>query len=181
LAFYTGTDDLRLPFSEDADVALNYGNQTLSATWTHIFSDNIFSNFTATGSRYFNYPSFNIGGTPFERSNNIYDFSLKGDIDYYHNDSHDISAGFWVGQLTLKLRIPLIIKIPFSRAFSRSMARSIFRMSGRFRKNGRPHPAFASMDSVKAATCARPLACHWSIALPKASDSRPPTDAITNS
>ncbi|HLR32669.1 MAG TPA: TonB-dependent receptor, partial [Fodinibius sp.] len=104
LAFYTGTDDLRLPFSDDANVSLNYGNQTLSATWTHIFSDNVFSNFTATGSRYFNYPSFNIGGTPFERSNNIYDFSLKGDIDYYPNDRHDISAGFWVGLLTLKLQ-----------------------------------------------------------------------------
>src|SRR5699024_495598 len=104
LAFYTGTDDLRLPFSDDANVSLNYGNQTLSATWTHIFSDNVFSNFTATGSRYFNYPSFSIGGTPFERSNNIYDFSLKGDIDYYPNDRHDISAGFWVGLLTLKLQ-----------------------------------------------------------------------------
>ncbi|WP_372638039.1 carboxypeptidase-like regulatory domain-containing protein, partial [Fodinibius sp.] len=73
LSFYTGSDNLRFPFAEDAGVRLHYGNQTLSSTWTHIFSDKIFSTVTVTGSRYFNFPSFKISGTPFERSNNIYD------------------------------------------------------------------------------------------------------------
>lgn len=104
LAIYTGTDNLRFPFAEDAGVNLNYGNQTLSSTWTHIFSDQLFGNFTLTGSRYFNFPSFNIASTPFRRSNNIYDFSVKGDLEYLANSNHEISAGFWTGNLTLKLR-----------------------------------------------------------------------------
>jgi hypothetical protein len=104
LAFYTGTDDLKFPFADDAGVNLNYGNQTLSSTWSHIFSDKVFSNFTITGSRYFNFPSFNIASTPFERSNNIYDLSVKGDIEYLPDNSHEITTGFWMGSLTLKLQ-----------------------------------------------------------------------------
>lgn len=104
LAFYTGTDDLKFPFAEDAGVNLNYGNQTLSSTWTHIFSERVFSNFTLTGSRYFNFPSFNIASTLFNRSNNIYDLSIKGDIEYLPNNNHEISTGFWLGSLTLKLQ-----------------------------------------------------------------------------
>lgn len=103
LAFYSGIDDLNFPFAEDASILLNYGNQTLSSSWTHIFSEKLFSNFTVTGSRYFNYPSFDIASTPFERSNNIYDLSIKGDLEYLLSDKHEISTGFWAGSLTFNL------------------------------------------------------------------------------
>ncbi|MGM0545535.1 MAG: TonB-dependent receptor [Bacteroidota bacterium] len=103
-AFYTGTDDLKFPFGTDAGINLNYGNQTLSSTWTHVFSDKLFSNFTATGSRYFNYPSINLASTPIDRSNNIYDFSLKSDFEYLPNEDHELSTGFWIGNITLKLQ-----------------------------------------------------------------------------
>lgn len=104
LAFYTGTDNLNFPFATDASINLNYGNQTLSSTWTHIFSDKVFSNFTLTGSRYFNYPAINIASTPIDRSNNIYDFSLKSDFEYLPNDNHELLSGIWIGNLTLKLQ-----------------------------------------------------------------------------
>lgn len=104
LAFYSGVDDLNFPIAEDADIKINYGNQTLSSNWTHIFSDKVFANFTLTGSRYFNFPSFNIASTPFNRSNNIYDLSVKGDVEYLPDDHHEISSGFWIGSLTLKLQ-----------------------------------------------------------------------------
>lgn len=104
LAFYSGNDRLKLPFAEDAGINLNYGNQTLSGTWTHLFSDRLFSTFTATGSRYFNFPNFEIASTPIERDNNIHDFSLKGDLEYLHSEQHDLAAGFWSGVKTLKLR-----------------------------------------------------------------------------
>ncbi|MDR8392733.1 TonB-dependent receptor [Aliifodinibius sp. S!AR15-10] len=104
LAFYSGIDNLLFPFSEDASIKLNYGNQTVSSTWTHIFSNKVFSHFTVTGSRYFNFPSFNIATTPFERSNNIYDFSVKGDIEYHPNDRHSVSTGIWSGIMTLKVQ-----------------------------------------------------------------------------
>jgi hypothetical protein len=104
LAFYAGNDDLKFPFGDDARINLDYGNQTLSSTWTHIFSDNVFSNFTATASRYFNFPSFDVASTPFERSNNIYDFSIQGDVEYFPSDNHDISTGFDLSLLTLKIK-----------------------------------------------------------------------------
>ncbi|CAN5373985.1 TonB-dependent receptor [soil metagenome] len=103
LAFYTGKDKVSFPFSEDASFNLDYGNQTLSANWSHIFSENLFSNLVVTGARYFNYPDFEMSGTPMERANNIYDFSAKGDLEYI-TGNHQVSAGIWTGISTLKIQ-----------------------------------------------------------------------------
>jgi len=103
LAFYSGNDNVVVPFADDASIRLDYGNQTLSGNWSHIFSERLFGNLTITGSRYFNFPSFNIAATPFERSNNIYDFSVKGDLEYLVGDRHELRTGFWGGSLILKL------------------------------------------------------------------------------
>lgn len=103
LAFYTGNDKLRFPFGDDAEFVLNYGNQTLSSNWTHIFNEKLFSNFVLTGSRYFNFPEFEAASTTFERSNNLYDFSLKTDLEYLPNERHQFSMGIWTGAFTLRL------------------------------------------------------------------------------
>lgn len=103
LGSYAGIDYISVPFANDASIRLNYGNQTGSGTWTHIFSSEVFSHLIVTGSRYFNYPTFSIATTPFDRSNNVYDFSLKGDLQYLPNTRHQFKAGFWAGSLTLKL------------------------------------------------------------------------------
>jgi hypothetical protein len=102
LAFYSGTDAVSFPFLEDASIRLNYGNQTISTQWRRIISDKLFGSVTVTGSRYFNEPSFSIAGTPFERNNEIFDFSLKSDLEYIPNQNHSISAGIWSGILTLR-------------------------------------------------------------------------------
>jgi len=102
LAFYTGTDNVLFPFGEDASIGLNYGNRTVSAQWRKILSDKLFLKTTATGSRYFNNPQFSIGGTPFERNNNVYDISLKSDLEYIPNEKHTVSTGFWAGNLILR-------------------------------------------------------------------------------
>lgn len=104
LAFYSGNDLVSFPFGDDALFNLDYGNQTLSGNWTHIFSEKLFSNFVVTGSRYFNYPTFELGGTPFERDNNIHDFSIKSDLEYRPADAHQVTAGIWAGVSTLKLK-----------------------------------------------------------------------------
>src|SRR5690606_18669733 len=96
-------DVLKFPIAESFDIKLLYGNQTVSSNWTHIFSEKLFSNFVVTGSRYFNFPEFNLSGTSIERNNNIFDFSVKGDIEYFLNDQHSIKAGVWGGLMTLKL------------------------------------------------------------------------------
>jgi hypothetical protein len=103
LAFYSGQDKVNFPFSDDAEFKLNYGNRTLSTNWTHIFSDKLFSNFVLTGSQYFNYPEVELGGTPIERRNNIYDYSVKADLEYLPNEKHELAIGIWAGTLTIRL------------------------------------------------------------------------------
>jgi hypothetical protein len=103
LAFYSGTDKVLFPFGQDAVFDLNYGNRTLSLSWTRIFSQKVFSVFTLTGSQYFSNPKIRISATPFERVNEISDFSAKGDIEYFASDRHQIKAGFWAGRFDLNL------------------------------------------------------------------------------
>lgn len=100
-AFYGGIDYIRVPFAEDANAKLRYGNVTGSVNWTHLTSDNIFSNLTVTGSRYFNFPILDLAGTAIKRDNNVYDYSLRYDLQYIPNEIHDIEAGIWTGHLNL--------------------------------------------------------------------------------
>ena len=104
MAFYSGKDRVDFPFGDDAEFKLNYGNQTISGNWTHIFNETTFSNFVVTGSRYFNFPNFEIAGTPFKRDNNIYDLSLKADIEYLPNEKHSASTGIWAGVFTFRIQ-----------------------------------------------------------------------------
>jgi len=104
LAFYAGNDNVSIPFQEDANIRLKYGNQTVSSQWRRIFSDKVFGSFTATGSRYFNEPTIRIAGTPIERNNDIFDFSLKADLEYLPNEFHTFSAGVWGGNILLRFQ-----------------------------------------------------------------------------
>jgi hypothetical protein len=103
-AFYDGSDKVEFPFADDAKFNLEYGNRTLSTNWTHIFSKKVFSKFTLTSSRYFNYPRIRISGTPVERDNKVSDISVKGDIEYVGSESHQLKSGFWLGGLTLTIK-----------------------------------------------------------------------------
>ncbi|MEE9170387.1 MAG: TonB-dependent receptor [bacterium] len=103
-AFYDGSDKVEFPFADDAKFDLEYGNRTLSTNWTHIFSKKVFSKFTLTSSRYFNYPRIKISGTPVERDNKVSDISVKGDIEYVGSGSHQLKSGFWLGGLTLTIK-----------------------------------------------------------------------------
>ncbi len=102
-SFYGGEDNVKFPFSEDLSFKLFYGNRTASTNWTHLFNNNLFGNITLTGSRYFNEPKFDIGGTPITRNNNVYDFSFKSDLEWAPNAQHDLKGGLWAGLLTLTL------------------------------------------------------------------------------
>lgn len=104
LSVYSGKDRLVIPFLDDAEIAVALGNRTLSANWTHLFSDRVFSNFTVTASHYFSLPDFYVGGTVFRRSNNVYDLSAKGEFEYIPNERHQVKAGFWAGNFTMRLR-----------------------------------------------------------------------------
>jgi len=102
VAFYAGNDNVKFPFLSDAEIRLDYGNQTVSSQYRRIFSETLFGFFTLTGSRYFNKPRFDIAGTPFQRDNDIFDFSLKADFEYLPSAKHTLSTGLWAGNMTLK-------------------------------------------------------------------------------
>jgi hypothetical protein len=103
IAAYTGKDKVVFPFGSDAEFILDYGNQTISSNWTHIFSEKLFSNFVLTGSKYFNSPEFELAGTPFKRTNNIWDYSIKSDLEYLPSEKHQVATGIWAGVFTLRL------------------------------------------------------------------------------
>jgi hypothetical protein len=104
LAFYAGTDVLKLPFLEDSQVRVAYGNRTATAGWTHLFSERLFSSFRLTGSYYFSLPTFELAGTPFERTNTVTDWSVRGDFEYFPSDKHALKLGYWGGLFRFRLQ-----------------------------------------------------------------------------
>ena len=104
VAFYSGTDVVALPFADDADIRLNYGNRTLSSSWKRILPKNWFTTLTFTGSTYQNKPQFTIAGTPFSQRNEISDVSIKFDAEHQPSPTHDLKMGLWAGNMILKLR-----------------------------------------------------------------------------
>jgi hypothetical protein len=103
LAAYGGQDQLFLtPAGQEFDV--DYGNRTLSAEWTHLFSDQLFSTVLVAGSRYESTPVFKFGGTRFTQTNEVSDVSLEADVEYTHGDQHTVEAGLHAGRLTFRLR-----------------------------------------------------------------------------
>lgn len=103
-SFYSGNDHLDFPFIQDARIKLNYGNQILSSTWKHIFSNKTFSTVNISGSRYFNAPRVDIASTPYKRFNNIYDISTKANLEYLPNKKHALLFGAWMGIQRLHLK-----------------------------------------------------------------------------
>lgn len=104
LSFYAGQDDVNFPAADDLLLKLNYGNITGSLTWRRILSGDLFSTVTFTGSRYFNDPRFEFGGTVFERTNTVNDLSVKSDLEWTPSQQHTVKAGIWAGTLLLTLQ-----------------------------------------------------------------------------
>jgi hypothetical protein len=77
---------------------MNWGNNTISGKWTHVFSPTVFSNFNMTYSKYFANTGFNISGLNYSQENSIRDISLKSDINFYPTNDHLVKFGFWISQ-----------------------------------------------------------------------------------
>ncbi|SHK16960.1 TonB-dependent receptor [Rhodothermus profundi] len=104
LAFYAGMDALKLPFLEDSQLRVSYGNRTATVGWMHLFSEQLFASFRVTGSYYFSLPTFELAGTPFERTNTVTDWSVRGDFEYFPSDKHTLKLGYWGGLFRFRLR-----------------------------------------------------------------------------
>jgi hypothetical protein len=104
LAVYGGQDFLDLQFQTDGRFDIQYGNQTVSADWTHLFGDRVFSTLTLTGSRYRSTPVAEIATTEFTQTNGVDDLSLNADVEYTPNEAHTVEAGLRASTLAFELR-----------------------------------------------------------------------------
>lgn len=103
-SFYVGQDVVDVPIAEGVAAKLRYGNRTVSTNWTHLFSERLFSNFTLTGSQYFSKPEFEFATTEVFQTNDVWDYSIKGDFEFLPDSRHAWKAGFWAGNYRFDFR-----------------------------------------------------------------------------
>ncbi|MEP1034290.1 TonB-dependent receptor [Ekhidna sp.] len=81
-------------FKFDALQGFNWGNQTASVRWNHLFNDRFFSNFTAFYSNY-DY-AFEVGNTDddqFDWSSKVQTINFKPQFSYFLNQKNELTFG----------------------------------------------------------------------------------------
>ena len=71
----------------------DWGNKTASLRWNHLFSEKLFSNFTAIYADYGYSLAAQFGESGFDWSSNIYNYNLKADFTYYLNPNNTLEFG----------------------------------------------------------------------------------------
>ena len=98
-AAYAGHDNLGASF-----IGMNFGNQTVTLRWNHLFSPRLFSNFTLIGNYYNSYIKMEQNKQmAMEWKSKLRDYGFKGDFSYLLNPNNSIKFGY---QLTHHTIIP---------------------------------------------------------------------------
>ncbi|MCY4158980.1 MAG: TonB-dependent receptor [Bacteroidetes bacterium] len=97
VSLYSGMDYLRSNFLDGIEIKLLYGNRTVTGNWTHLWSNQFFTNATVTYTWYESTPTATISGTNFKQVNRVTETSVRADFEYYPNPRHEIIGGFWTG------------------------------------------------------------------------------------
>jgi len=84
------------------DMDLSIGNQMASANWTHIFSNNFFSNLNLSASKYFNNFTGDQTGYEFLIENSIVDYSAKLNFEWFTNERITHKFGFEVNNYNFR-------------------------------------------------------------------------------
>lgn len=102
---YFGQDDLKYSLGNN-EIKLNmrWGNKTGAVKWTHVFSQTLFSNFTASYSHYAALIGATFGGVGFTQDNSVDDLSLKGDVDFFASNDHLVKMGIWYSQYDIRYK-----------------------------------------------------------------------------
>lgn len=89
---FMSSDDLSFA-GGGIDGTLDLGNRTASARWTHIFSKDLFSVINISGSRYQNGFEADDAGFQVEVRNNIIDYTLKANLEWFASDILTVKGG----------------------------------------------------------------------------------------
>ncbi|MDF1574444.1 MAG: TonB-dependent receptor [Bacteroidales bacterium] len=90
LSGYSGSDT----YANKEFAGMVFGNRTLTLRWNHLFSNNLFSNFTLLNSHYF----YDLG-TPegaedfFNWNSTLDDYGFKADFTFFPNPEHKVRFG----------------------------------------------------------------------------------------
>jgi len=106
LAGYKGSDNLTFAASTSAnDIALDWGNESGSAQWTHVFGSELFSNVILSASNFASV--FTVGSTaqPLNYNNSITDYTVRASMDYFPNQKNTIKAGLQATEYNTSLLI----------------------------------------------------------------------------
>ncbi len=92
---YLGRDDMTYDMGSHLDI--DWGNQTVSARWMHLFSPKLYSSFVVAGSQFSSSMSqISEDGeeTIFGSNNSIKDLTTRGIFNFKPNNSHELEGGF---------------------------------------------------------------------------------------
>lgn len=107
VSFYLGKDVLDMS-KKDTKIKLDWGNQTFSTQWTHLFSPKLFSHFVFAGSRFKSNTLVKFEKVGFGQENTIEDISFKGQLCWSPNTSHTMDFGFESKNLDFKLNYDIV-------------------------------------------------------------------------
>jgi len=93
LSLFRGNDRLDLD-AGTFDVVLDWGNDTWSTQWTHVFSQRLFSHFVLGGSRFHSDGDIAFQDFKFKTRNHIDDLCAKGALSLKPNAPHLLDFGF---------------------------------------------------------------------------------------
>ena len=98
LSFYRGVDDLQYT---DLDLNSDWGNETMSLAYRHVFSEKMIGNFLAANSRF--YTRFGLGGdSGINEYNPLRDITFAGDISYFKSQDFNLFFGAEFKKLSIK-------------------------------------------------------------------------------
>ncbi len=102
IAAYLGRDNLAVD-PVFASVNMDWGNWSTSATWTHLFSPEIYSHFQGTVSHFDALSRFKIEDLGFEDQNVLFDVDAKADMTWFYSDRHTFEMGAHLKRHNMRL------------------------------------------------------------------------------
>jgi len=97
ISVYSGRDDLVFDGDESTFFNIRWGNDALTARWSHVLSPVLIGSISASMSRYESGTTASFFDTPVLLSNSIEDVTAKANAEYFLAEDHSVAMG---GQLT---------------------------------------------------------------------------------